>query len=85
MFAIDVEAAHWNLCRDKIFDTLLNNNVLPDEQKGCRKKSKGKKDQLLIDKVVLCEAKRKKRCLSVAWIDYKKTYDMVHTHGIWRG
>ena len=62
---------------DKVYDHLLNNNVLPDEQKGCRRKSRGTKDQLLIDKAVLREAKRKKRHLSVAWIDYKKAYDMV--------
>ena len=62
---------------DKIYDHLLINKVLPDEQKGCRKRSRGTKDQLLIDKVVLREARRKKRCLSVAWIDYRKAYDMV--------
>ena len=62
---------------DKVYDHLLNNNVLPDEQKGCRRKSRGTKDQLLIDKAVLREAKRKRRHLSVAWIDYKKVYDMV--------
>ena len=62
---------------DKIYDHLLANNVLPDEQKGCRRGSRGTKDQLLIDKVILREVRRKKRCLSVAWIDYKKAYDMV--------
>ena len=62
---------------DKVYDHLLNNNVLPDEQKGCRRRSRGTKDQLLIDKAVLREARRKKRHLSVAWIDYKKAYDMV--------
>ena len=28
---------------DKIYDHLLENNLLPDEQKGCRKKSRGTK------------------------------------------
>ena len=62
---------------DKLYDHLLINNVLPDEQKGCRRRSRGTKDQLLIDKAVLQEVRRKKRHLSVAWIDYKKAYDMV--------
>ena len=62
---------------DKVYDHLLNNDVLPDEQKGCRRGSRGTKDQLLIDKAVLQEVKRMKRNLSVAWIDYKKAYDMV--------
>ena len=62
---------------EKIYDHLLANNLLPDEQKGCRKGSRGTKDQLLIDKAVLREARRKKRCLTMAWIDYRKAYDML--------
>ena len=34
------------------------------------------KDQLLIDNAILREAKRKKRGLSSAWVDYKKAYNM---------
>jgi len=62
---------------EKIYDHLLNNNLLPEEQKGCRKKSRGTKDQLLIDKSILREVKALKRNLSMCWIDYKKAYDMV--------
>ena len=62
---------------EKIYSHLLDNNLLPDEQKGCRKKTRGTKDQLLIDKLVLREAKARKRSLAMAWIDYKKAYDMV--------
>ena len=62
---------------DKIYDHLHTNSLLPNEQKGCRKQSRGTKDQLLIDREVLKEARRKQRCLSMAWIDYKKAYDMV--------
>ena len=62
---------------DKIYDHLMDNNLLPDEQKGCRKRSRGTKDQLLIDKAILREARAKKRCLAMAWIDYRKAYDMV--------
>ena len=62
---------------ERIYDHLKDNNLLPVEQKGCRKQSRGTKDQLLIDKAVLKEVKRKRRCLSMAWLDYKKAYDMV--------
>jgi len=62
---------------DKIYDHLMVNRLLPDEQKGCRKGSRGTKDQLLIDREISRDVKRKKRCLSMCWIDYKKAYDMV--------
>ena len=62
---------------EKIYDHLHTNSLLPDEQKGCRKQSRGTKDQLLIDREVLREARRKKRHLSMGWIDYRKAYDML--------
>ncbi len=52
---------------EKIYDHLHTNSLLPDEQKGCRKQSRGTKDQLLIDREVLREARRKKKHLSMAW------------------
>ena len=52
-------------------------NVLPSEPKGCRKGSCGTKDQLLIDKTVLRDYKRRHTNLAMSWIDYKKAYDMV--------
>ena len=51
--------------------------MLADEQKGCRKRSQGAKDQLLVDKAILKNCRRKMPNLSMAWIDYKKAYDMV--------
>ena len=57
---------------EKIYDHLRINNLLPDEQKGCRKGSRGTKDQLLIDKAILREAKVRKRQLAMGWIDYRK-------------
>ena len=56
----------------------LERNVLfKDEQKGCRKGSRGTKDQLLIDKAILKNCRRRLTNLSMAWIDYNKAYDMV--------
>ena len=59
----------------KIYEHLYNNDLLPDEQKGSRKNSRGTKDQLLIDKAVLKQAKRCKRNLSMALVDYRKAYE----------
>ena len=61
---------------EKMYAHLDVNDLLPDEQKGCRKRSRGTKDQLLIDKMILKDAKRGKN-LSMAWIGYKKAYNMV--------
>ena len=53
------------------------NNLFPVEQKGCRRYSRGTKDQLLIDKMVLNVCKNKHTNLGMTWIDYKKAYDMI--------
>ena len=52
-------------------------NVLPSEQKGCRKESRETKGQLHIDKTVLRDCKRRHTNLAMTWIDFKKAYDMV--------
>ena len=71
----------WKLLTGVLAETLYqhldSNCLLPDEQKGCRKRSRGTKDQLLIDKQILRESRIKKRCLAMGWIDNRKAYDMV--------
>ena len=52
-------------------------NLMPREQKGCCRGSKGCKDQLLISKAILQECKRRKKNLCMAWIDYQKAFDRV--------
>ena len=59
------------------FHHLDSNDLLPVEQKGCRRRTRGTKDQLLIDKMVLRDSKKRHTNLSMAWIDYKKAFDMV--------
>ena len=51
--------------------------MLPEEQKGCRKGSRGTNDLLYIDRAVIKEVKSRNKNLAMAWIDYKKAYDMV--------
>ena len=55
---------------DKLYEHLDNQNLFPEEQKGCRQRSHGTKDQLLIDKAVIKNCKRTKTNLNIAWIDF---------------
>ena len=65
------------LISEKTYSHLEDNNLLPEEQKGCRKRCLGTKDNLAIDKCILKNCRRRKTNLSMAWIDFKKAYDMV--------
>ena len=65
------------LISERLYTHLLANNILPPEQKGCRRSTRGCKDQLLVDKAVIEDAKKGKHNLSMAWIDYKKAFDSV--------
>jgi len=60
-----------------VYGHVDRNDLLPDKQKGCRRNSWGTKDQLLIDKMVLKNCRRRHMNLNIAWIDYKKVYGMV--------
>ena len=51
--------------------------ILHEEQRGCRRRSRGTKDQLLIDKAILKDCKRRHPNLAMAWMDYCKAYHMV--------
>ena len=62
---------------EQLYEHVDTNNMLPSEQKGCRKETRGTKDQLLIDKMVLKNCKRRQTNLAMAYVDYKKAYDMV--------
>ena len=60
-----------------LYQHIGNTNLLPDEQKGCRRNSRGTMDQLLIDKMIIKNCKRRKTGLGMAWIDYRKAFDMI--------
>ena len=75
MPTINMEIAHQDFA--KIYNHLLQNMLLPNEQKGCRKESRGTKDQLLIDKAILGNCRRTCKGLAMGWIDYKIAYEMV--------
>ena len=58
-------------------DLLLANRLFPEEQKGWRKGCRGTAELLSIDQHSLEERKTRRKNLTMAWIDYKKAYDMV--------
>ena len=61
----------------KLYQNLENENLLLEEHKGCRHVAIGTKDQLMVDKTGNRNWKRKKANLNIAWVDFRKAYDMV--------
>ena len=64
---------------DQIYVHLDHGTLLPEEQKGCRKGSRGIVDLLYIDRAVIKEVKSRNKNLAIAWIDYNKAYDYGST------
>ena len=66
----------WKLMTGTIVESIYNfldvHDKLPVEQKGCRKKSRGTKDQLLIDKTILGDCRKRHTNLGIAWIIRKR-------------
>ena len=61
---------------DEIYNHLDKNDLLPERQKDCSRNSRSTKDQLLIDKTVMKNCRRRKVGLSMVRIGYRKAYDM---------
>ena len=62
---------------EDIYYSLTNHGLFPKEQKGCHKGSEGTGELLYIDHPILNESKTRRKNLAMAWIDYKKAYDVV--------
>ena len=63
--------------REEIYYSLTSCGLFADKQKGCCKGSRGTAELLYIDQHILNESKTRRKNLAMAWIDYKKAYDMV--------
>ncbi len=63
--------------REKIYYSLKSRGIFSDEQKGCHKRTRGTLELLYIDQHIFNESKTRRKNLAMAWIDYKKAYDMV--------
>ena len=63
---------------DQIYAHLDQGKLLPEEQKWCRKGSRGTNDLFYIDMAVIKEVKCRSKNLAIAWIDCKKAYIIPH-------
>ena len=64
----------------KIYSSLTNRGLFPEEQKGCHKGSRGTAELLYIDQHIQNESKTKRK--KTSWIDYKKAYDIIPGAGL---
>ena len=62
---------------EHLYSFLEEEKILPKEKKSCKRNSRGTKDQVLLEKAVLTDCKRRSTNLAMARIDYRKTYDMI--------
>ena len=62
---------------DQIDAHLDQEKLIPEGQNGCRKDSRWTNDLLYIDGAVIKEVKSRSKNIAMAWIDYKKAYDML--------
>ena len=62
---------------EEMYNYLEREKIIPEKQKECKRRSRGIKDQLLIEKTVLKDCKKRRTNLSMAWTDYRKAYDLV--------
>ena len=68
------------LIAELMWHHIENYGILPVEQRGCVPGSLGCREQLLIDHMILHNARTRQRNLSMAYIDFRKAYDSV-SHG----
>ena len=66
-----------SIITERTYNFSENNNILPTEQKGCKRGSYGCKDQLLINKMLLENSCYSRKNLRTGWIDYRKAFDSV--------
>ena len=62
---------------NKIAKYCDEHSILQEQQKGCKRKTLGCKEQLITDQVVIKQAKKCYRNLYTAYIDYRKAFDSV--------
>lgn len=53
------------------------NNILAEQQKGCKRGSQGCKEQLLVDSIIMKQAYKTNRNIYTAYIDSRKAFDSV--------
>lgn len=66
-----------SIITQKVNAHITQNKIIPEEQKGCCKGSRGCKEQLVIDTEIHNQVKQKHRNLHYAYIDYQKAFDSI--------
>ena len=66
-----------SILTSRMVEHLQTNNLIPEEQKGGIADCYGCIDQLIINSMVLDDAKQRNKNVSIAWIDYKKAFDSI--------
>ena len=62
--------------REEIYNSLISLGLIPDEQKECCNGSRCTSELHYIDQYILNESKNRRKNIAMAWIDYKKAYDI---------
>lgn len=70
-----------SILSDRTCCHMLNNNLLPSEQKGRRKGSCGSREQLLVNKAIMKEAKSRKKTLRQLGLTIKRHLILSLTTG----
>ena len=65
------------ILKERLFNFIECEDIFPFEQMGCKKESDGRRDQLLVNKMIMENYRSKQKNLSMTWIDYKKAFDNV--------
>ena len=63
--------------KDEIYNSFRSRRLFSEEQKGCRKGTRGTRELLYIGQHILKEIKMRWKNVAMTWIDYKKAYDMT--------
>ena len=63
--------------REEIYVSLTNPQIVSRGTERCRKGSRGTGELLCIDQRIFNESKTRQKNQAMAWIDFKKAYDMV--------
>ena len=53
--------------KEKIYYSLISRGIFPDEEKGCRKKTRGTEELLYIDQQIPDESKKRRKNLAMAF------------------
>ena len=62
---------------DQLYEHLESQDLIGEEQKGCRRGGRGTKEHLMLDKAILRDCRTRRTNLAMCWIDYRKAYDML--------